>query len=69
MLICPCLSHRAFFNALFVMFALKNALDKDRRSMNMVRIEFAGLDKVLHFRNVMRPAVAIIGLKLRAVFR
>ena len=34
-----------------------------------VRIELAGLDELLDFGDRHLPAVAIIGLKFRAVFR
>ena len=44
-----------------------DALHEDARRVDVVRVELARLDELLDLGDVIRPAVATSGLKLRAV--
>src|SRR5690606_26375340 len=45
------LAHGALLDALFVARALDDPLHEDARRMDVIGIELAGLDELLHFRN------------------
>lgn len=45
------LSHRDAFDAFLILGALENAMHVNARKMNLIRVEVAGLEKLLHLGN------------------
>ena len=48
---------------------MHDTLHENARRMDAIRVEFARLDQILDLGDGHLPAVAITGLKFRAVFR
>ncbi len=64
-----CFFRRSLLDSLLVQLSLENAFHEDAGRVNQVGFQFAYLDQMLDFAMVTFAAVAIIGLKLRAVLR
>ena len=63
------LARGALLDALLAAGAVHDALHEDARREDVVGVELAGLDELLDLGDGQLAAVAIIGLKLRAVLR